>query len=67
MAYSEFSLAKVKQDFGLTTLEKQDIFALVPELTPSRLLTETLNYNLPIALVTNSEKARSELIIDPIS
>ncbi len=66
MAYSEFSLAKAKQEFSLTTLEKRDIFAAVPELTASNLLAETLNYNLEIALGSNSEKARSELIIAPI-
>lgn len=66
MSYSEFSLAKAKQEFGLTTLEKRDIFADVPELASSNLLSEILNYNLPIALGSNSEKARSELIIAPI-
>ncbi|MBE8988209.1 hypothetical protein [Nostoc sp. LEGE 12450] len=57
MAYSEFSLS---------TLEKRNIFAGVSELTASNLLVETLNYNLDIALGSNSEKARSELIIAPI-
>jgi hypothetical protein len=66
MSYSEFSLAKTKRDFGLTTLEKRDIFADIPELPASQLLTEIINYNLPIALGSNSEKARSELIIAPI-
>ncbi|MEH2219325.1 MAG: hypothetical protein V7K72_19820 [Nostoc sp.] len=66
MAYSEFSLAKAKHEFSLTTLEKRDIFAAVSELTASNLLVETLNYNLEIALASNSEKARSELIIAPI-
>jgi len=66
MFYSEFSLTKAKQEFSLTTLEKRDIFADVPELASSKLLTEILNYNLPIALGSNSEKARSELIIAPI-
>ncbi|MBD2410031.1 hypothetical protein FACHB389_07660 [Nostoc calcicola FACHB-389] len=66
MAYSDFSLAKAKQEFSLTTLEKRDIFAGVPELAASNLLAETLNYNLEIALASNSEKARSELIIAPI-
>lgn len=66
MAYSEFSLAKAKQAFGLTTVEQRDIFANVPELSASQLLVETLNYNLARALASNSEKARSELIIAPI-
>ena len=46
MSNSEFSLAKTKQEFGLTTLEKRDIFAAVPELPARNLLTEILNYNL---------------------
>ncbi len=66
MSYSEFNLAKAKQSFGLTTLEKRDIFAAIAELSASNLLTETLDYNLAIALASNSEKARSELIIAPI-
>ncbi|MEB3217878.1 MAG: hypothetical protein VKN72_16830 [Nostocales cyanobacterium 94392] len=66
MSYSEFTLAKAKQAFGLITLEKPDIFAAVAELSASDLLTQTLNYNLAIALGSNSEKARSELIIAPI-
>ena len=66
MSYSEFSLAKAKQAFSLTTLEKRDFFGEVAELAASNLLTETLNYNLEIALGSNSEKARSELIIAPI-
>jgi hypothetical protein len=66
MSYSEFSLAKAKQAFALTTLEKRDIFAEAAELAASNLLTETLNYNKAIALGSNSEKARFELIIAPI-
>ncbi|MBD2200271.1 MULTISPECIES: hypothetical protein [Calothrix] len=66
MSYSEFSLAKAKQTFGLTTVEQRDIFASAAELAASNLLTETLNYNLAIALASNSKKARSELIIAPI-
>jgi hypothetical protein len=48
MSYREFSLAKAKQAFGLTMLEKRDIFAAVAELAASNLLTETLNYNKAI-------------------
>ncbi|HLO49761.1 MAG TPA: hypothetical protein VK211_15200 [Kamptonema sp.] len=66
MAYSEFTLERVKKEFNLTTFEKSNIFADVPELPASELLTEILQYNLPIAIGSNSEKARSELIIAPI-
>ncbi len=66
MSYSEFTLTKAKQDFGLTTLEKPGIFDDAPELAASNLLVDILNYNQPIAFGSNSEKARSELIIAPI-
>jgi hypothetical protein len=66
MSYSEFTLAKVKKSFNLTTSENTDIFAAVPELKSSPHLTETLQYNAPLAIGSNSEKARSEMIIAPI-
>ncbi|MBD2502342.1 hypothetical protein [Anabaena azotica] len=66
MAYSDFTLEQVKQAFQIKTIEKSDIFADIPELEASHLLKETLKYNLPIAVASNSEKARSEMIISPI-
>lgn len=66
MSYSDFTLAKVKKDFDLITVEKMDIYSNVAELECSTLLTEILRYNLPVALASNSEKARSEMIIAPI-
>lgn len=66
MSYSEFTLERVKREFNLTTFEKLDIFAEVPELECSKWLTETLQYYQPIVRGSNSEKARSELIIAPI-
>ena len=42
------------------------IFSDVPELSASNLLLDILTYNQPIAIGSNSEKARSELIIAPI-
>lgn len=66
MSYSDFTLAKVKKDFDLITVEKMDIYSNVAELECSTLLTEILHYNLPLALASNSEKARSEMIIAPI-
>ncbi|MDP8966496.1 MAG: hypothetical protein M3O33_21420 [Cyanobacteriota bacterium] len=66
MPYSEFTLARVKKQFDLTTSEDTDIFAAAPELECSEYLAETLRYNVPLALASNSEKARSEMIIAPI-
>ena len=66
MPYSDFSLEKVKRTFQLTTSETVDLFGNVPDLECSVLLTEILRYNVPLALASNSEKARSEMIISPI-
>jgi hypothetical protein len=66
MPYSDFSLEKVKRTFELETSEIVDLFGDIPELECSDLLTETLRYNVPLALASNSEKARSEMIISPI-
>ncbi len=66
MPYSDFSLEKVKRTFELTTSETVDLFGDIPELECSALLTEILRYNAPLAVASNSEKARSEMIISPI-
>ncbi|MBW4561138.1 MAG: hypothetical protein KME32_08240 [Mojavia pulchra JT2-VF2] len=66
MAYSDFTLEKVKQSFQINTIEEIDIFANTPDLECSHLLKEVLQYNVPIAIASNSEKARSEMIISPI-
>ncbi|MEG4288041.1 hypothetical protein Q5692_04520 [Microcoleus sp. C2C3] len=66
MAYSDFTLEKVQKNFDLTISEDLDIFANVPELEPSNLLTEFLADYAQLALKINTEKARSEMIIAPI-
>jgi hypothetical protein len=66
MSYSDFNLDKVLKTFDLAYSEIIEIFTPIPELECSRLLTETLQENLPVALGSNTEKSRSELIIAPI-
>ncbi|MEG4167390.1 MULTISPECIES: hypothetical protein [unclassified Microcoleus] len=66
MAYSDFSLASVKKALNLTISQRQDLFSAVPALECSNHLTETLAYNVPFALASNTEKSRSEMIITPI-
>jgi hypothetical protein len=65
MAYSDFSLKKVKQDFNLTILE-QHFLPKIDPVGPSPLLTEWLETNLPLAVALGTEKARSELVICPV-
>ncbi len=66
MPYSQFSVEQIKTNFGITLTRTVDLFADIPEIEPSSFLKETLQFNLPLALEINSEKARSELIVAPI-
>jgi hypothetical protein len=66
MAYSDFTLAKAKNTFGLTLDETRNLFRNIPGVQPSDLLTRLLEENLPLATAINSEKARSEFLIAPI-
>ncbi len=66
MAYSDFTLDKIKKTFNLTLLDQADIFAKTSELSCSAILTEVLRENVPLALASNTEKSRSEMIIAPI-
>jgi hypothetical protein len=63
MAYSDFTLKKVKLDFELELIENAPLFSDIPEAAASARLLELLRRNAPLALAINTEKARSELII----
>jgi hypothetical protein len=67
MAYSDFSLRKVKEQFGLTLVEG---VCFLPEITPlmpsTPYLQDVLQESLPLAISMGSEKARSELLISPV-
>lgn len=63
MAYSDFTLKKVKAEFQLKTVESVSLFDEVPEAEISSYLAATLARNVQLALSINTEKARSELII----
>ncbi len=66
MSYSQFTIEQIKSEFGILLSEKNGIFAKLPESQYSKFLSETLDYNIPLALSINSEKSRSELIVMPI-
>lgn len=63
MAYSDFSLKKVKSDLNLKLAEKSDLFSHIKAVEISSYLKATLKRNVPLALAINTEKARSEMII----
>jgi len=66
MAYSNFTLNKVKKELGIKIEEKINLFAAVEPVKPSEVLITTLAETVPLALAINTEKARSELIITPL-
>ena len=66
MAYTDFSLAALKQQFGLHVQEEGVLFTTIAPVTISDLLHQTLAENVPVALDISTEKARSEFIIAPV-
>jgi hypothetical protein len=66
MAYSDFTLERVKADFSLTFNETTDLFVGIEAIAPSVRLSETLAEAVPLASAISTEKAFSELIIAPI-
>jgi hypothetical protein len=66
MSYSDFILETVKKNLHLNISSREDIFSEVAPLPVSEYLQETLAYNVPFALASNTEKSRSEMIITPI-
>jgi hypothetical protein len=66
MAYNDFTLEALKEQFGLRTDERGDYFARVPPVAVSDRLREHLNKYAPLATAIGTEKARSELIITPV-
>jgi hypothetical protein len=67
MSYSQFkTLASVKEAFGITTKEGVRFLPPLSPLVPSQMLQDFLEYGMPIATATGSEKVRSELLISPV-
>lgn len=66
MAYSEFTLRKVRQDFNLIIHEGGRFIPEITLLAVDDLLVRELEEGLPLVLARGSEKARSEWIISPV-
>jgi len=63
MAYSDFTLKKVKSELDIKLVEKNSVFSHIRAVEISTYLKDTLKRNIPLALAINTDKARSELII----
>ena len=66
MAYNDFTLDTLIEQFGLDVREEAGHFAQSPPTVISDLLHRLLDENVPLALAIGTEKARSELIIMPV-
>lgn len=66
MAYSNFTLRKVKTDLHLAVEENTSLFPEIQPIPPSDYLTFALQEHLPLVTAINTEKARSELVIMPV-
>jgi hypothetical protein len=63
MAYSDFTLIELKEQFGLTDTVGS-LFGELPDLEPGEVLKVQLSRALKVPL--RNEKAKSELIVSPI-
>ena len=66
MAYSDFTLAEVKEMFALRVEEGQNLFSTTAGVSPSDRLMLTFEENILLATSIGTEKARSEFLIAPI-
>jgi hypothetical protein len=66
MAYSDFTLSRVREVFGLVLEEPKSLFLNLVSTSPSDYLKMTLDENLALVTAINTEKARSELVIAPV-
>ncbi|MGK7932199.1 MAG: hypothetical protein AB4041_12305 [Microcystaceae cyanobacterium] len=63
MAYRDFSLSELEEQFQVQIIEEKKVFSAVHLVESSEFLQEHLDRNLALALAINTEKARSEFII----
>lgn len=63
MAYSEFTLKQVKEEFDLSISENQTLFESIEAIELDAEVLQKLDDYVALALAVNTEKARSEFII----
>ena len=66
MAYSNFTMNQLRREYGLNIVRQNALFADVPPEPLPDWLRDALDRQTELALQSNSEKARSELLIMPI-
>ena len=66
MAYSDFTLMRVKEELGLVVMEGKSLFEAIAPIQPSSHLRETLKRSESFVTLVNTEKVRSEFLIAPV-
>jgi hypothetical protein len=66
MAYEEFSIEKIQNDFSILIEETPNLLNSVEAINPSERLVALLAEFIPLGSAIGTEKARSEFIIAPI-
>jgi hypothetical protein len=66
MAYNQFTLNQLREEYGLDITGRSALFAAVPPVEIPVWLRETLARQTEVAVRSGSEKARSEYLIAPI-
>jgi hypothetical protein len=66
MAFSDFKYPDVVSQLGLVERTVPSVFAGVPSVAPSPLLTASLSANVPLATGAHSEAARTTWLVGPV-
>jgi len=66
MAYSDFTLSRVKNELGIEVIESISLFPTMEPRKISDLLRQLLDRDGGLATLINTEKAQSEFLIAPI-
>lgn len=66
MAYSDFTVRRIKQEFGIQTQEGGRFLPPTADVAPSQMLQSILENYVPWAIAVGSGKAKSEMIVAPV-
>src|SRR5688572_14489308 len=66
MAYRDFTLDRVRTDFGITVHTRRDLFAHIPPPPLDPVVRTAINRYRGLAVTTGTEKAKSEFLIAPL-
>jgi hypothetical protein len=66
MAYSDFTLTKVRKELKVQISEDSNLFGEIEPVQPSAFLRESLDRYTNLATLIGTEKAKSEFLIAPV-